>query len=110
MKLYKCSVCNYIYEGEEPLAACPLCGAPAEKHVELPEDVKEKTYKSDYTNGLHAELVGLAQSIIDLCEAGIDDNLDPTCVKIFKASKEAAWTMKQMSKAEIENHVKKEKW
>lgn len=110
MKLFKCSVCNYIYEGEEALENCPMCGAPKDKHVEVSEEVSDKTYKADYTNGLHTELVSLASSMISICEEGIEDDLDPMCVKIFKASKEAAWQIKQMSKAEIENHVKKEKW
>ena len=29
--LFKCSVCNYIYEGEEAPDVCPKCGAPKEK-------------------------------------------------------------------------------
>jgi len=110
MKLFKCSVCNFIYESEEALENCPMCGAPKDKHVALSDEVAAKTYKADYTNSLHNELVGLANTMIGICDEGIEDDLDPMCVKIFRASKQMAWEIKQKSKAEIENHVKKEKW
>ena len=37
MAKFVCSVCGYVYEGDEPPAKCPQCGAPAEKFVEQPE-------------------------------------------------------------------------
>lgn len=37
MKKWRCTVCGYIYEGEEPPEVCPLCGAPA-SDFELVED------------------------------------------------------------------------
>ncbi len=30
MKKWRCKVCGYIYEGEEPPAACPVCGVGPE--------------------------------------------------------------------------------
>ncbi len=36
MKQWKCSVCGYIHEGDEPPEKCPLCGAEKDKFVELP--------------------------------------------------------------------------
>lgn len=38
MKKFVCSVCGYVYEGENPPAKCPQCGAPAEKFIEKTED------------------------------------------------------------------------
>ena len=38
MKKFVCSVCGYVYEGESAPAACPLCGAPADKFVEQKEE------------------------------------------------------------------------
>ena len=35
MKEWKCTVCGYIYEGEEPPDTCPICGAGKEKFVEI---------------------------------------------------------------------------
>ena len=34
MKKFVCSVCGYVYEGENPPAECPVCKAPASKFVE----------------------------------------------------------------------------
>ncbi len=34
MKKFVCSVCGYVYEGNEPPAQCPQCKAPASKFVE----------------------------------------------------------------------------
>lgn len=110
MKLFKCSVCNYIYEGEEVLDKCPMCGAPREKMEEMSEEASDKIYAADFTNGLHADVINMATSIIAICEDGIEDNLDPMCVKVFTKAKDLAWEIKQMSKAEIGNHVRKEKW
>jgi len=38
MKKWKCSVCNYIHEGEEPPEKCPICGADRDKFVEVTEN------------------------------------------------------------------------
>lgn len=37
MKKWRCKICGYIYEGDQPPEACPLCGAPASE-FELVED------------------------------------------------------------------------
>ena len=34
MKKFVCSVCGYVYEGDQPPAQCPQCKAPAAKFVE----------------------------------------------------------------------------
>jgi len=34
MSKFVCSVCGYVYEGDEPPEKCPQCGAPAEKFIE----------------------------------------------------------------------------
>ena len=36
-KKFRCLVCGYVYEGENPPAECPVCHAKAEKFVELKE-------------------------------------------------------------------------
>ena len=35
MKKFVCSVCGYVYEGEEAPAQCPVCKAPKEKFNEV---------------------------------------------------------------------------
>lgn len=38
MTKWKCIVCGYVFEGDEPPAKCPRCGAPREKFVMLGEE------------------------------------------------------------------------
>ncbi|MBI9091463.1 MAG: rubredoxin [Desulfobacterium sp.] len=35
MRQWKCTICNYIHEGDAPPAKCPICNAPASKFVEI---------------------------------------------------------------------------
>lgn len=109
-KLFRCSVCGLIYEGEEVPEKCPKCGAPKEKFRELSPEETDKIYKSDRTNDIHAELITLASKMVELCKEGIELKLDPPCVSLFNNAKDEAWIIKQRSKAEIDSHVKKEKW
>jgi len=37
MKRWKCTVCGYVHEGDEPPEECPVCGADRSKFVELIE-------------------------------------------------------------------------
>ncbi len=37
MKKWRCEVCGYIHEGEEPPDVCPVCGADKDAFV-LEED------------------------------------------------------------------------
>lgn len=38
MKKFRCSVCGYVFEGDEAPEKCPLCKAPREKFVEITEE------------------------------------------------------------------------
>jgi rubrerythrin len=35
MKKWKCTVCGYVHQGDEPPATCPICGAFREKFVQI---------------------------------------------------------------------------
>ena len=39
MKKWVCTVCGYVYEGENPPEACPQCKAPASKFKEQSGDM-----------------------------------------------------------------------
>jgi rubredoxin len=110
MKLFKCTVCGFIYEAEEALEVCPKCGAPKDKHVALTEEEANLVYNSDETNDIHMELINLAAAMIELSEVGIELNLDPGCVKVFEKTIKAAWEIKGLAKAELQGHMKKGKW
>lgn len=42
MRKWKCIVCGYIHEGEEPPETCPVCGADKSKFVEVTEEGESK--------------------------------------------------------------------
>lgn len=109
-KLFKCSVCGFVYEGAEAPEVCPKCGAPKEQFAELSNADAEKIYASDRTNDIHMELVTLADRIVELCKEGIGIKLDPPCVTTFEQATNEAWIIKQRAKAELEGHMKKGKW
>lgn len=108
--MFRCGVCGYIHEGDEAPDKCPKCGAPKEKFQELPAETTEKIRRSRYTNNVHMELKLLMDTVEDLAQQGIDDDLDPSCVKIFEDAKRFAIQTSQKIKAELEGHMKKEKW
>jgi predicted nucleic acid-binding Zn-ribbon protein len=108
--LWKCSVCGYVHEGPEAPEKCPKCGAPAEKFTALPEEDAKKILMSDRTNDIHMEIIKLAMKIKDLAKEGIEINLDPPCVALFKQAVEESTIIKQRSKAEIAGHVSRGKW
>lgn len=110
MKLWKCSVCGFVYEGDAAPANCPKCGVPAEKFMELSQEDAAKIYRSDKSNDLHMQMIRLAMKMDKLARAGIEDNLDPMCVHVFETAKKHAWEIKQMSKAELAGHIAKGKY
>ncbi len=40
MKQWKCLVCGYIHEGDEPPDECPICGADKTQFVDVTDDAK----------------------------------------------------------------------
>lgn len=108
--LWKCAVCGYVHEGDEAPEECPKCGAPKEQFSAIAEDDAKKIYMSDRTNDIHMEIVRLAMKLEKLADEGIEINLDPPCVALFKNAKKEAWVLKQRSKAELAGHMSKGKW
>jgi predicted nucleic acid-binding Zn-ribbon protein len=110
MKIWQCSVCGYKYDGDEPPEKCPKCGAPKEKFVELSADQAQLVQRARKSNNLHIALNSLLEQVLDVAAQGIEDNLDPGCLIVFKNAQEQAWKLRQMSLAEIATHVAKGKW
>jgi rubredoxin len=109
-KLFKCTVCGYVYEGEKAQGKCPKCGVDASKFEEMSSEAADKIYRSNKTNDLHIEIIALAEKIAFLSQEGIEDNLDPKCVSAFTQAKDEAWTIKQRSKTELAGHMNLGKW
>lgn len=108
--MFKCTVCGYVADSLEGLDKCPKCGAAIEKFDELDNDAGQKIERSRFTNGLHVQLMSLLEEVINLSEDGIQDDLDPNCVKVFTRAQKEAEILIQMVKAELEGHMKKNKW
>ena len=66
--------------------------------AELDKEAADKVYASDRTNDIHMEIVALASKIQKLALEGIEINLDPPCVALFKNAVDEAWVIKQRSK------------
>lgn len=51
MKKWKCTVCGYIHEGENPPEKCPRCGSPKEVFVPYDETSENTVTGSPYESG-----------------------------------------------------------
>lgn len=110
MKKWRCSVCGYIHEGNEPPENCPKCGAPREKFVEVEAEAAALIDRSRRTNQLHMDLSYRLEQIKAIASLGIEDKLDPTCVTLFEKAAAQAASLQQMVKAELAAHMGKGKW
>jgi len=108
--MFVCTVCGYIYDGEEAPENCPKCGAPKEKFDAIADADAEKIERSRFTNGLHAQLLGLLEEISFIAADGIEDALDPGCVDIFKNAMKLSDEISRSVRAELQGHMKKGKW
>ena len=72
MKKWVCSVCGYVFEGEQPPAQCPVCKVPADKFVLQGE---EKTWAAEHVVGVAK---GVPQEIID----GLRANFEGECSEV----------------------------
>ena len=49
MAKWKCTVCGYIHEGDQPPTECPVCKQPAEKFEKIEETVSDNPYAGTKT-------------------------------------------------------------
>ncbi len=108
-KKWKC-VCGYIHDGDAPPHACPKCGAPAEKFTELDDAAANLVERSRHTNALHSRLVTLGREMEAVCKDGIDDKLDPGCVKVFEYALDQAYVIMKLAMTEMQGHMGKGTW
>ncbi|NLG85220.1 MAG: rubredoxin [Firmicutes bacterium] len=110
MKKWRCGVCGYIHDGEMPPERCPKCGAPKEQFAGLAAEAAALLERSRPSNALHAELHALMGKVTELANRGIEDNLDPGCLAVFRYALGKAQVIQSMVKAEIATHQAKGKW
>jgi predicted nucleic acid-binding Zn-ribbon protein len=108
--MWRCSACGFVWDGEDPPAECPKCGGGESKYVQIDARAVELIDRSRFTNSLHIQLYGLLEQVMDMAEDGIDDNLDPNCVKLFQQAMDLSEILQQAIKAELQSHMNKGKW
>lgn len=69
---FVCSVCGYVYEGDQAPEKCPQCGAPAEKFV---EQSGEMTWASEH-------VVGVAQGVSEDILEDLRSNFNGECSEV----------------------------
>lgn len=107
---WRCQVCGYVHDGEEAPEKCPKCGASKDKFGQIAAEEATLIDRSRRSNDLHLQLSALLDQVATAAQEGIEDNLDPGCVGVFKKASTAATEIKQMVKAEIQTHISKGKW
>ena len=72
MKKWVCTVCGYVWEGENPPEKCPQCGVPASKFV---EQKGERAWAAEHVVGVAK---GCPQEILD----GLRANFAGECSEV----------------------------
>ena len=72
MAKFVCSVCGYVYEGDEPPAQCPQCKAPKEKFV---KQEGEMSWASEH-------VVGVAQGAPEDIMEDLRANFNGECTEV----------------------------
>ena len=67
-----CSICGYVYEGEQPPEKCPICKAPASKFNKQDE---EMTWAAEH-------VVGIASDVPDEIKEGLRENFVAECSEV----------------------------
>ena len=73
MKKWICTVCGYVYEGEQAPEKCPQCGVPADKFKEQVEG--EKEWAAEH-------VVGVAKGVSEDILADLRANFEGECSEV----------------------------
>ena len=72
MKKWVCTVCGYIYEGENPPAECPVCKVGAEKFEEMTGD---RVWADEHR-------IGVAKGVDEEVLEGLRANFEGECTEV----------------------------
>ena len=72
MKKFVCSVCGYVYEGNEAPKVCPVCGVSSDKFV---EQKAERTWAAEH-------VVGIAKDVDPEIVEGLRANFAGECSEV----------------------------
>ena len=74
-KKFRCLVCGYVYEGENPPAECPVCHAKADKFVEVTETEGAFSWADEHR-------LGVAQGVDPEILQGLKDHFAGECTEV----------------------------
>lgn len=72
MAKWVCTVCGYVYEGEQAPEVCPICKAPAPKFIQQGED---KVWAAEH-------VIGVAQGVPEDIIADLRSNFEGECSEV----------------------------
>ena len=110
MKMWRCEVCGYLHEGEEPPDFCPKCGAPKEKFELLDEEEAEMMRDALATREKYAEIYDHLEAVNKLAQEGIELNLDEGCNEIFSQTQKDIADIREMIKEGLKGHSQECIW
>ncbi len=73
-KKFRCLVCGYVYEGENPPAECPVCHAKADKFAELKEE-GPKSWACEH-------VIGVAKDCDKEVREGLEAHFNGECCEV----------------------------
>ena len=73
-KKFRCLVCGYVYEGENPPAECPVCHAKADKFAELKEE-GPKSWACEH-------VIGVAKDCDKEVHEGLEAHFNGECCEV----------------------------
>ena len=72
MKKYVCTICGYVYEGEQAPEVCPICQAGSDKFA---EQTGERVYADEHR-------IGVAQGVDERVLEGLRQNFVGECTEV----------------------------
>ena len=74
-KKFRCLVCGYVHEGDNPPAECPVCHAKAEKFVEIKEEAGKPQWACEH-------VIGVAKGCDPEVWAGLQEHFTGECSEV----------------------------
>jgi rubredoxin len=103
--LWRCNVCGYLHEGEEPPDICPKCKAPKKNFELLDEEETQLMLDARQTKEKYSLIYDHLGEVARLAQEGVALDLDEGCNKIFNHTLEAIQDVQKMIKDELAGHA-----
>ncbi len=110
MKIWRCEVCGYLHDGEEPPDICPKCGAPKEKFALLDEEEAEMMMDARNTKEKYREILKRLDEIEQLANEGLELDLDEGCNQIFNKTVQDIGGIQKRVRDELAEHAQECIW